>query len=81
MRSSIPLDDGDGFGTVGFYLRHIQDKLAEGGSYCRNRYAKKTRLKDYPFDRNGASPTPPWPRFIDENPHHELVAAEPSVER
>ncbi len=62
--------------TVGFYIRQIQEKLREGGIfYCVNRYEKKTRLKDYPFDdRWRVSYSEPWPRFIDENPHHELVA-------
>lgn len=62
--------------TVGFYLAQIQAKLARGGIfYCLNRYAKKTRLKDYPFDeRWRVLYSEPWPRFIDENPHHELVA-------
>lgn len=62
--------------TVGFYLRQIQDKLAKGGVfYCVNRYAKKTRLKDYPFDEKWrVAYSAPWPRFIDENPHHEIIA-------
>jgi hypothetical protein len=63
-------------GTVGFYLRHIQERLVEGGVfYCLNRYEKKTRLKDYPFDEKWrVAYSEPWPRFIDENPHHEIVA-------
>ena len=62
--------------TVSFYLNHIQDKLCAGGVfYCVNRYAKKTRLKDYPFDERWyVSFSSPWPTFIDKNPHHELVA-------
>jgi putative sugar O-methyltransferase len=62
--------------TVAFYLRQIQGKVSEGGVfYCVNRYEKKTRLKDYPFDeRWRVVHSEPWPRFIDENPHHELVA-------
>lgn len=62
--------------TVSFYVRHVQDKLASDGRfYCVNRYEKKTRLKDYPFDdRWYVSYSEPWPRVIDENPHHELVA-------
>jgi putative sugar O-methyltransferase len=62
--------------TVGLYLRQIQEKLAPDGIfYCVNRYEKKTRLKDYPFDeRWSVAYSEPWPRFIDENPHHELVA-------
>ncbi len=71
-RSMMEMD----LGTVGFYLRHIQDKLAEGGIfYCVNRYAKKTRIKDYPFDEKWrVAYSEPWPRFIDENPHHEIIA-------
>ena len=62
--------------TVSFYIGHIQDKLPSGGSfYCVNRYEKKTRLKAYPFDDKWyVSHSAPWPKFIDENPHHELVA-------
>jgi putative sugar O-methyltransferase len=62
--------------TVGFYLRGIQEKISEGGVfYCVNRYEKKTRLKDYPFDaRWRVAHSEPWPRFIDQNPHHELIA-------
>jgi putative sugar O-methyltransferase len=62
--------------TVSFYLGHIQDKLRVGGTfYCVNRYQKKTRLKDYPFDEKWyVSYSSPWPSFIDENPHHELIA-------
>jgi putative sugar O-methyltransferase len=62
--------------AVGFYLRQIQQKIAEGGIfYCVNRYEKKTRLKDYPFDeRWRVLYSEPWPRFIDENPHHEVLA-------
>jgi len=62
--------------TVEFYIRQIQEKLPEGGIfYCLNRYEKKTRLKDYPFDeRWRVVRSEPWPRFIDENPHHEIVA-------
>lgn len=62
--------------TVAFYLRWIQEKLApEGFFYCLNRYEKKTRLKDYPFDEKWrVAFSEPWPRFIDENPHHELIA-------
>ena len=62
--------------TVSFYIGHIQDKLRPGGSfYCVNRYEKKTRLKAYPFDEKWyVSHSAPWPKFIDENPHHELVA-------
>ncbi len=71
--------------TVGFYIRGIQEKLAPGGIfYCVNRYEKKTRLKDYPFDEKWrVAFSEPWPRFIDENPHHELVAvrAESRVEK
>jgi putative sugar O-methyltransferase len=62
--------------TVGFYLRQVQGKLAENGIfYCVNRYVKKTRLKDYPFDQRWrVAYSEPWPRFIDENPHHEFLA-------
>ncbi len=62
--------------TVSDYIGHIQDKLRPGGSlYCVNRYEKKTRLKAYPFDEKWfVSHSAPWPKFIDENPHHELVA-------
>lgn len=62
--------------TVRFYFRQIQDKLVENGIfYCLNRYAKKTKLKDYPFDeRWRVAYSEPWPRFIDENPHHEILA-------
>ncbi|MFQ5792872.1 MAG: putative sugar O-methyltransferase, partial [Acidobacteriota bacterium] len=62
--------------TVSFYVEHIEDKLRPGGRfYCLNRYAKKTRLKDYPFDERWyVAYSEPWPRFIDENPHHELIA-------
>jgi putative sugar O-methyltransferase len=62
--------------TVGFYLRNIQEKLPEGGVfYCLNRYEKKTRLKDYPFDdRWRVAYEKPWPSFVDQNPHHEIVA-------
>lgn len=62
--------------TISFYLNHIQDKLGAGGLfYCVNRYSKKTRLKDYPFDDKWyVSYSSPWPTFIDKNPHHELVA-------
>ena len=71
-RSMMEMD----LSTVDFYVRQIQEKLAPGGFfYCLNRYAKKTRLKDYPFDaRWRVALSEPWPRFIDENPHHELVA-------
>jgi putative sugar O-methyltransferase len=71
-RSMMEMD----LATVGYYLRHIQEKISEGGVlYCVNRYAKKTRLKDYPFDdRWKVARSKPWPRFIDENPHHEIVA-------
>jgi putative sugar O-methyltransferase len=71
-RSMMEMD----LGTVGFYLRHIQDKIADRGVfYSVNRYAKKTRLKDYPFDeRWRVAYSEPWPRFIDENPHHEIIA-------
>jgi putative sugar O-methyltransferase len=71
-RSMMEMD----LGTVGFYLRHIQERLVEGGVfYCLNRYEKKTRLKDYPFDEKWrVAYSAPWPRFIDENPHHEIVA-------
>ena len=62
--------------TVSSYIGHIQDKLRPGGSfYCVNRYEKKTCLKAYPFDEKWyVSYSAPWPKFIDENPHHELVA-------
>jgi len=71
-RSMMEMD----LATVGFYIRQIEDKLAENGIfYCLNRYAKKTRLKDYPFDeRWRVLYSEPWPRFIDENPHHEIIA-------
>jgi hypothetical protein len=71
-RSMMEMD----LGTVGFYLGHIQAKIAPGGVfYCVNRYEKKTRLKDYPFDEKWrVAYSEPWPRFIDENPHHEIVA-------
>ena len=61
--------------TVTFYLSQIQSKLPAGGRfYCLNRYEKKTRLKDYPFDdRWYVSYSEPWPAIIDQNPHHELV--------
>ena len=61
--------------TVAFYVQHIQDKLAIGGSFfCLNRYEKKTRIKEYPFDdRWYVSYSEPWPEFIDQNPHHELI--------
>ena len=61
--------------TVSSYIGHIQDKLRPGGSfYCVNRYEKKTCLKTYPFDEKWyVSYSAPWPKFIDENPHHELV--------
>ena len=46
-----------------------------GAFFCVNRYEKKTRLKDYPFDAHWyVSYSEPWPKLIDENPHHELVA-------
>lgn len=62
--------------TVGFYIEHIQRSLAHDGFfYCVNRYEKKTRLKDYPFDdRWYVSYSKPWPSYIDPNPHHEIVA-------
>lgn len=62
--------------TVSFYLGQIQTKLpANGVFYTVNRYEKKTRLKDYPFDdRWFVSLSESWPRVIDENPHHELAA-------
>jgi putative sugar O-methyltransferase len=71
-RSMMEMDPS----TVAYYFRQIQEKLAPGGFfYCVNRYAKKTRLKDYPFDeRWRVILSEPWPRFIDENPHHELLA-------
>lgn len=71
-RSMMEMDSS----TVGFYLGQIQEKLPEGGVfYCVNRYAKKTRLKDYPFDQRWrVAYSEPWPRFIDENPHHEIIA-------
>ncbi len=71
-RSMMEMDPS----TVAFYLRQIQERLAPGGVfYCLNRYEKKTRLKDYPFDEKWrVALSEPWPRFIDENPHHELVA-------
>ncbi len=62
--------------TVSHYVGHIQDKLAIGGVFfCVNRYEKKTRLKEYPFDERWyVSYSEPWPNLIDANPHHELVA-------
>ncbi len=37
--------------TVSFFVGHIQERIATGGAFfCINRYEKKTRLKDYPFD-------------------------------
>ena len=62
--------------TVSMYLEHIQRKLGVGGFfYCLNRYEKKSRLKDYPFDERWyLSLSRAWPTAIDENPHHELVA-------
>jgi putative sugar O-methyltransferase len=62
--------------TVSFYFEHMHRQLRPGGAfYCINRYEKKTRLKDYPFDENWyLSYSSPWPSTIDQNPHHELVA-------
>ena len=62
--------------TVSFYVGHMQERIAAGGAFfCVNRYEKKTRLKDYPFDAHWyVSYSEPWPKLIDENPHHELVA-------
>jgi putative sugar O-methyltransferase len=62
--------------TVSHYVGEIQDKLAVGGAFfCINRYEKKTRLKDYPFDERWyVSYSEPWPTVIDGNPHHELIA-------
>ena len=62
--------------TVSFYIENIHRVLRSGGSfYCLNRYEKKTRLKDYPFDERWfVSYSAPWPTFIDQNPHHELIA-------
>lgn len=62
--------------TVSFYIEHLQRQLGPGSFfYCVNRYEKKTRLKDYPFDdRWYVSYSAPWPDFIDGNPHHEIVA-------
>ncbi|MGH9332312.1 MAG: putative sugar O-methyltransferase, partial [Vicinamibacteria bacterium] len=66
--------------TVSFYLDHIQQKLRSGGFfYCLNRYEKKTRFRDYPFDdRWYVSHSEPWPSVIDQNPHHEIVAGRAS---
>ncbi|GMR24380.1 MAG: hypothetical protein BMS9Abin37_2917 [Acidobacteriota bacterium] len=71
-RSMMEMD----LATVSFYLGQVQSKLPENGVfYTVNRYEKKTRLKDYPFDdRWFVSYSRPWPTFIDENPHHELAA-------
>jgi putative sugar O-methyltransferase len=62
--------------TVSFYLSHVQRRIRTGGVfYCVNRYEKKTRLRDYPFDdRWYVTVSEPWPTVIDENPHHELAA-------
>jgi putative sugar O-methyltransferase len=62
--------------TVELYIRGIERKIrTDGFFYCLNRYEKKTRLKEYPFDdRWYVSYSAPWPRVIDPNPHHELVA-------
>jgi putative sugar O-methyltransferase len=67
--------------TVGFYIDQIQRKLAPGGFfYCVNRYEKKTRLRDYPFDeRWRVAFDAPWPTFIDQNPHHEILAVREAV--
>jgi putative sugar O-methyltransferase len=75
-RSMMEMDER----TVAFYLRQIQGKLRSGGFfYCVNRYQKKTLLKEYPFDdRWYVSYSRPWPSFIDENPHHELLAGRTS---
>jgi SAM-dependent methyltransferase len=71
-RSMMEMD----MSTVGFYIEQIQRKLAPGGVfYCVNRYEKKTRLKDYPFDeRWRVAFDAPWPTFVDQNPHHEILA-------
>jgi len=62
--------------VVAAYLEVIQRALREGGGfYCVNRLAKVSRLRDYPFDaRWYAALWEPWPTFIDENPHQELMA-------
>jgi putative sugar O-methyltransferase len=75
-RSMMEMD----LSTVSFYLDHIQRKLRPGGFfYCVNRYEKKTKLKDYPFDdRWYVSYSEPWPALIDANPHHEIVAGRTS---
>ena len=64
-----------------FYLSQIQAKLQVNGViYTVNRYAKKTRPKDYPFDdRWFVTYSRPWPTFIDENPHHEIAAVRTEV--
>ncbi len=61
--------------TVSYYFEHMHRQLRPGGAfYCINRYEKKTRLKDYPFDENWyVSYSSPWPSYIDQNPHHELI--------
>ena len=62
--------------TVAFYFECLHRQLkTEGAFYCLNRYKKKTRLKDYPFDeRWSVQRSVPWSRLIDYNRHHELIA-------
>lgn len=62
--------------TVEFYVHRIERKIRTGGFfYCLNRYEKKTRLNEYPFDdRWYVSYSASWPEVIDQNPHHEIVA-------
>lgn len=62
--------------VVAAYLEQIQRATREGGGfYCVNRLAKVSRLRDYPFDERWyAALWEPWPTFIDENPHQELMA-------
>jgi putative sugar O-methyltransferase len=61
--------------TVAYYFGQIQRCIRTGGAfYCLNRYAKLCRFRDYPFDeRWQVAFSRPWPRFIDREPHHELL--------
>jgi hypothetical protein len=71
-RSMMEMD----LGVIEDYFAVVQRATREGGRfYCVNRLAKVSRLADYPFDdRWFAALFEPWPTFIDESPHQEILA-------
>ena len=57
------------------YFRHINRIIrSEGVFYSLNRYQKVSFLKQYPFGSKWKIlRSVAWPRYIDMNPHHELL--------